>query len=58
MMSLHGERIINRLIRLSVETGIATTTTAVLELGMFFWTPNANFYVLLWVSFSCSIAWG
>ncbi|VDC03047.1 unnamed protein product [Peniophora sp. CBMAI 1063] len=47
MISLHGERIINRLIRLSVETGIATTTTAVLELGMFFWTPNANFYVLL-----------
>ncbi|KZV66158.1 hypothetical protein PENSPDRAFT_98416 [Peniophora sp. CONT] len=47
MISLHGERVINRLIRLSVETGIATTTTAVLELGMFFWTPNANFYVLL-----------
>ena len=57
-MSLHGERIINRLIQLSVETGIATTTTAVLELGMFFWTPNANFYVFLWVSLLCSITWG
>jgi len=47
MVSARGERTVNRLIRLSVETGIATTTTAVLELGMFFWTPNANFYVLL-----------
>jgi len=47
MVSHRGEKAVNRLIRLSVETGFATTTTAVLELGMFFWTPNANFYVLL-----------
>ncbi|KAI0035391.1 phosphatase inhibitor-domain-containing protein [Vararia minispora EC-137] len=47
LVSARGEKTVNRLIRLSVETGIATTTTAVLELGMFFWTPNANFYVFL-----------
>ncbi|KAI0315783.1 hypothetical protein OF83DRAFT_1173494 [Amylostereum chailletii] len=41
---VHSERKINRLIRLSVETGIATTATAVCDLVVFVAAINANYH--------------
>lgn len=50
---------VNRLIKLTVETGCACAISAVLELGFFLGIPSTNIHLIVWVSlkhldWSCS----
>lgn len=41
---------VNRLIKLTVETGCACAISAVLELGFFLGIPSTNIHLIVWVS--------
>ena len=43
----HSEFIVNRLMRLTVETGLACALTALLELAFFLGLPNTNVHIAL-----------
>ena len=52
-----GERAINRLILLSVETGCVTAVSAIIELGLFLGpaTKNTNLHLFLYVFYSSHV---